>query len=406
VTIEIRSCRDDEELKQYQKNVNYVFATAPSAEDDLTKPAGDWTTCAWVDGKLATTLATLPFTVRLNGSPVKMGGVTAVGTLPSYRRSGLLRKVMTQALAEMRDREQSLAILWASMGAIYQRFGYGLSTSFCRYSFDPRVAQFNGPASPDGTVELLEKEDGFPLIKQNYIQWVQDKNLAIHRSTVLWQANTLRENVKDHPVYCAVYRNLDGDVTGHAVYQTNEHDFSAAGPGPDQLMTVSDFIARDMESYRALWDYLRAHDLVRRIDVDGVAEDDPAPELLLEPRVLQRRTSDGIWMRVVDVEKALPHRPYGQRGELTIAVPEDDVCPWNRGTYLMETDGVTTSVRKTDRPADITVSPNVLASLISGYRPASHFAKMGRLQAKDPAALRMADGIFRSEHAPYCPNGF
>ena len=50
--------RDDEEIKQYQKNVNYVFASAPSPEDDLTKPAADWTTCAFVDGKLATTLTT------------------------------------------------------------------------------------------------------------------------------------------------------------------------------------------------------------------------------------------------------------------------------------------------------------------------------------------------------------
>ena len=404
MTVEIRALRDDEEIKQYQKNVNYVFASAPSTDDDLTKPAADWTTCAFVDGKLATTFTTLPFTVRLNGNPVKMGGVTAVGTLPSFRRSGLLRQVMTKALGEMRDRGQALAILYASMGAIYQRFGYGLASAQTRYSFDPRMAQFQGPASPDGKIELYEKEDGFPIIKQNYIQWVQDKNLAIHRSTVLWQASTLQASKKDHPVYCAVYRNPDGEVTGHAVYQTNDGNFT--DPGPDQVMSVSDFIARDMDAYRALWDYLRAHDLVRRIDMHGVAEDDPAPELLLEPRILQRRTSDGIWMRVTDIEKALPQRPYGQRGELTIAIPEDDVCPWNAGTWLMETDGTTTHVRRTDRAADITTTPNVLASLIAGYRPASHFAKAGRLQAKEAAALRMADGIFRTEHAPYCPNGF
>ena len=123
MTVEIRSCRDGEELKAYQKNVNYVFASAPSEVDDLTTPAADWTTCAWVDGQLATTLATLPFTVRLNGNPVKIGGVTAVGTMPAYRRQGLLRKVMHEALRLMHERDQHMAILWASMGAIYQRFG-------------------------------------------------------------------------------------------------------------------------------------------------------------------------------------------------------------------------------------------------------------------------------------------
>ncbi|MGE3075548.1 MAG: enhanced intracellular survival protein Eis [Dehalococcoidia bacterium] len=404
MAVEIRALRDAEELNQYQKNVNYVFASAPSPEDDLTRPAADWTTCAFVDGQLATTFTTLPFTVRLNGNAVKMGGVTAVGTLPAFRRQGLLRKVMTQALGEMRDRQQSLAILWASMGAIYQRFGYGLATASTRYSIDPRFSRFQESLPSPGRVELMEKEDAFPLIKQNYIQWVQDKNLAIHRSTVLWQASTLRSDVKDHPVFCAVYRNADGEVTGHAVYQTEESKFG--DPGPGQVMTVSDFIARDMQAYRALWEYLSAHDLVRRIDFHGVAEDDPAPELLLEPRMLQRKTSDGIWMRVVDVETALPQRPYGRRGELTIRVEADDICPWNVGTYLLETDGRSASARKTEREPDITTTPNVLSSLISGYRPASHFARAGNLTAKNEAALQMADDLFRTRYAPYCPNGF
>ena len=404
MAIEVRSCRDPEELKQYQYNVNYAFASVPSPEDDMATPAGDWTTCAWVDGKMATTLATLPFTVRLNGAPVKMGGVTAVGTLPNYRRQGLLRQVMTEALHLMHEREQSLAILWASMGAIYQRFGYGLSTSSNRYSVDPRFAHFQGGSSAPGSIELLEKDDAFPLMKQNYIEWVADRNLAIHRSTVLWRVGTLRADKKDHPVYCAIYRNPDGEVRGHAVYQTAEGNFPDTGP--DQVMTVSDFIARDMDAYRGLWDYLKAHDLVRRIDFRGMPEDDPAPELLLEPRMLNRKTQDGIWMRVVDAEKALAQRPYGSRGELTIAIEEDDLCPWNVGSFLLETDGPTASARKVERSPDITVSPNVLASLISGYRSATHFARAGKLSASNPEALKTADAIFRSEYAPYCPNGF
>jgi predicted acetyltransferase len=404
MAIEVRSCRDDAELAQYQKNVHYVFASVPSPDDDMSKPAADWTTCAWVDGQMATTLATLPFTVRFNGSPIKTGGVTAVGTLPAYRRQGLLRKVMTQALELMRERNQPVAILWASMGAIYQRFGYGLASSQVHYAVDPRFAAFqSGPPAP-GTIDLLEKNDAFPILKQNYIEWATDKNLVIHRSSILWQIGTLHANVKDHPVYCAVYRNKDGEVRGHAVYQTSEGQFNDTGPG--QVMAVNDFIWRDAEAHRGLWDYLRSHDLVRRIDFNGIEEDDPAPELLLEPRMINRRTSDGIWMRIVDVESALSQRPYGTRGELTIAVEGDDVCPWNNGTWLLETDGPSASVRKIDRQPDITVSPNVLASLMAGHRPATHFARADRLRARDAAALKAADAIFKTEYAPYCPNGF
>jgi len=84
--------------------------------------------------------------------------------------------------------------------------------------------------------------------------------------------------------------------------------------------------------------------------------------------MLSARVSDAIWMRIVDAERALMRRPYGSRGELTIAVEGDAMCPWNDGSYLLETDGPTADVSRTDRAADITVSPNVLASLLAGHR--------------------------------------
>ena len=142
------------------------------------------------------------------------------------------------------------------------------------------------------------------------------------------------------------------------------------------------------------------------VAVQILAEDDPAPELLLEPRMLNRRTFDGIWMRVVDVEKALADRPYGARGELTIHVAADQMCPWNDGTYLLETDGPSASVRRVDREPDLTLSVNELATLISGYRGASHLARAGRVEARDQQVLRTADAIFRTERAPHCPNDF
>jgi predicted acetyltransferase len=169
---------------------------------------------------------------------------------------------------------------------------------------------------------------------------------------------------------------------------------------------VKDFIALTMDAYRGLWNYIRAHDLVGRVVVAGViGEDDPAPDLLVEPRVLNKTMQDGIWMRVVDVERGLPQRTYGDRGELTIEVPPDDMCPWNTGTWLMETDGQTTEVRRTDRSADLTIPIATLAPLVSGYRSATHYYRMGRLTG-NPGSLAVADRLFRTEYPPLCPNGF
>ncbi len=407
MAIEIRSCKDREEVDQYGKVVAYVFAEsdkdALATEMSGTQP--DWTTCAWVDGKMATTMGTFPFTVRLNGAPVHMGGVTAVGTLPQFRRKGLLRQVMGLGFNQMRERGQSIAILWASMSAIYQRFGYGSASSDVKYSFDPRFAGFALPQEPTGRVELMEKEDAYPVIKQIYIQYATPRNLHIHRSSILWDVGTLRPAKKDQPVYIGVYRNGDGEARGHIVYNTKSAD--SPDPGPDQVLNVKDFVYLDMDAFRGLWEYIRGHDLVGRVNIRGAfGEDDPARDLLMEPRMLNRKVNDGIWMRIVDVEKAIPQRPYGGRGALVFEIQGDTMCPWNEGAWEMETSGTVTEVHKSSRQPQLSMPINSLASLMSGHRSATALARIGLITAHDDRALPVADELFHTVYPPNCPNGF
>ena len=405
MNIEIRACRDQEELKRYGEIVSYVFASTEGMDDELATTQPDWTTCGFIDGEMVATMGTFPFTVRLNGSPVKMGGVTAVGTLPQHRRKGLLRKIMQQGFTEMKERQQSIAILWASMGAIYQRFGYGLMSSQVSYTFDPRFVGFEGGPAPTGSVTLTPKDDGWPIIKQLYIQYAQPRNLHIHRATALWEASVLRPRKKGEPVFIGIYRNGDGQPSGHIVYRTFEGEHQ--GYGPRQTLEVTDFVALDMDAYRGIWEYIRRHDLVGRVEMRNVVgEDDPAANLLSEPRNLDRRTSDGIWGRVIDIEAAIPQRPYGDRGELVFSIPEDHMCPWNEGSWLLETDGKTTSVRRTDRTPDLSMPINTLACLLAGHRTATYYHRAGRLEGATDKALLTADRIFRTEYAPHCPNGF
>lgn len=404
MAFDIRSAKDQDEMKRYGEIVSYVFASTEGMDDELNSTQPDWTTCGFIDGQMVATMGTFPFTVRLNGAPVKMGGVTAVGTLPEHRRKGLLRGIMQQGFDEMRERGQSIAILWASMGAIYQRFGYGLVSSNVSYKFDPRFVSFEGGTPASGSVSMMPKDDAWPIIKQLYIQYVQPRNLQIHRATALWEADNLHARKKGEPVYIGVYRNGDGEATGYLVYKTHETE---SYPGPNQVMDVSDFVALDMDAYRGLWEYIRRHDLVGTVQMRNViGEEDPAPYLLSEPRMLNKHVADAIWGRVVDLEMAIPQRPYGDRSEVTFAIPEDRMCRWNEGTWLLETDGKTTSVRKTDRSPELTMPINTLAGLIAGHRTATHYQRAGRLEGTSDEALKRANRIFATEYAPHCSNNF
>ena len=403
MNIDVRACRPDE-LARYGEILSYVFAENDNEliqrEIEATDPA--WTHCAFDGDRMVGTMGVIPFTIQLNGRPISAGGVTGVGTLPEHRRKGILRRVMTSGLEVMKDRGQGVAILWASMGAIYQRFGYGLAAQMVRYTFDPRTARREHGPAPSGSCELLPRSEAEPLLKDIYGTFLASRNLLLHRSDFFWD-NDLRTRDKK-PRYIVVYRNGEGSPTGYAIYTTEETEM---GVGPSQKMEVHDFIATDIDAYAGLWDYLCAHDLVGKVVMNGcVAEDDPAPDILSEPRMLNRWTGDAIWLRVTDLASVVPLRPYGAPGSLVFRIASDPECRWNEGTWRLETDGPTATLQQTAETAQLTVPMQSMASLIAGYRSATQLERIGRLSADDRDALKVADRLFATDYRPFLPNEF
>jgi predicted acetyltransferase len=407
VSIEIRPVAA-EELAEFSALPSYVFADTRTAEEvqeqSLLLP--EWTHAAFVDGRIATTFGAYPFQVRLNGAPVQMAGVTAVGTYPEFRRRGLLRQVMTQAISDERDRGQSIAILWASYGAIYQRFGYGLASVSRTYLCEPRNLRFNDAApESSGGVRVMPKDEARPIIEGIYREYRRPRNLMIDRAPQLWDARLRNKDLR-----CGVYRNSAGEETGYLTFTTKEtgrfEQPTMLEPGPDQYMQIFEAFALDPDAERGLWDFVASHDLVDRARWWNVDPSSSAPFFLLEPRDLRAVSGDGIWMRVTDVEAALPQRPYGDEGALTLRIVEDDIADWNIGSYRLETSGRESTVTRTTESPDLTMRPAQLAVLLAGNASATQLTRAGLLEAASDDVLRRADRIFATEYAPWCPDGF
>ncbi|WP_216093981.1 GNAT family N-acetyltransferase, partial [Jiangella alba] len=63
------------------------------------------------------------------GGVIPAAHVTGVGVASTHRRRGVLTTLMNAMLTEAHDRgTEPLAVLWASEGAIYGRYGYGLAS--------------------------------------------------------------------------------------------------------------------------------------------------------------------------------------------------------------------------------------------------------------------------------------
>ena len=394
-----------EEMPALKRLDRYVFAGGEPEEDEPEVLRPEWTHAAFHKGDLVASSGGFPFKMRFNGRGVQADGVTAVGTEPGFRRRGLVRRLIGDLLCRARDNKQPVSILWASMGAIYQRFGYGPASSQVEYSFDPRLAGFQFGDRAEGHTRVVETEKAVPIITGVYRRFIEPRNLLLHRAPVQWQ---LPFRNKKRKTYCAIHYGADQEPDGYMLYALSPHQEPSSDPDLDQTLAITDFVWLNVNGYRGLWEFVRAHDLVGKVTTYFAAEDDPALSLLLEPRVLQRRTADGIWLRVVDARAALAARGYDLAGETTLRIAEDAECPWNVGTYRLATDGTQAeaSAARQGAQAECTVTPHALASLLAGYSSLTQLVRVGRATVADEKRLPALDALFATRYRPHCMNGF
>lgn len=407
MAVEYRPARP-EEMRQFVYSSRLGFGGSTSDAEvervlgfDELRP--EWTLCAFDDGELASQMATFPFVMRWNGRDIGCGGVTAVSTLPTHRRRGHLRELMTRSFVTMREAGQPVAMLWASMTAIYQRFGYGIAYTRWRCDFDPRQLRFVDQMDVPGRVRLVKIGESQPVIADAYAQFAAPRTLMLQRNADWWHASVLRQwRPEAPPRLVAVYEEA-GRVLGYTIYSVERHgDWR---PGPDQRLDSGELVWLTPAAHRGLVRYLAGYDLVDSINIWRMPVDDPLFHHAQEPRLLDLRAYDGTLVRLVDVQRALEGRGYDADGRLTLMMP-DDLCPWNTGAWEMTVAGGVARLKRTEAEPDLCLAPRALAILVSGHQSATMLARSGLIPPADARALATADALFRTTHAPLCLDGF
>ncbi|MDY7106394.1 MAG: GNAT family N-acetyltransferase [Actinomycetota bacterium] len=349
------------------------------------------------------------YTFRLavpGGASVGASGVTAVGVKTTHRRRGILRQMMTELLDDAVERGEAAAILQASEGAIYGRFGYGLASDSCRLRLDARTARLR-PFDDPGTIDLVDGKDRRQAVGAVWGRIWDRRAGGLELPEVFIDAR-LEDDPDDRDgaseLLCAVHRAADGTVDGYALYRLKP-SWGEDG-NPDGTVKVWQVEAADDIAYLALWRFLLSIDLMTTVEAYPRPVDDPVRWALTDPRHARiDLVGDELWVRPLDVAALLAARSYRVVDDLVLDVV-DDTRPEVGGRFRLTTsaDG-TGSCARTGDPSDVTIGIAELGSLsLGGVRP-STLAAAGRLAA-DAATLRRLDLLFSWDETPYLTWGF
>jgi predicted acetyltransferase len=354
-----------------------------------------------------TSVITLRMTVP-GGAEALTAGVTTVGVSPTHRRRGILRQLMRRQADDSREQGYAVAALWASEPAIYQRFGYGMATrqTACRV---PRAhTAWLDPRPAEGQVRLIAEGDVFKELNPLYDRVRAETPGMLERSEEWWKYRFGHLNSEHHrggfgPLFYALHDGPDG-ADAYAVYRQKEewHENDGIDRGLSQVVET---VTTTPESVRGMWSYLFGIDLVETIDFWNRPPDDAMLSMVLDVRRFAPRTTDGLWLRLLDVPAALATRRYGVEGRLVFAL-EDGFCDWNSGTYELTGGPDGAECTATDADPELSLTMNELGAAYLGGTRLRTLARAGRVTEHEAGAVARADAMFAGDREPWCPHQF
>ncbi|WP_129264825.1 GNAT family N-acetyltransferase [Streptomyces sp. M3] len=347
----------------------------------------------------------------VGGARVRADAITGVTVTPTHRRRGLLSRMMATDLAAAKERGDVVASLIAAEYPIYGRYGFGPASWTTEWEIDvPRAGldpRARVPSEADGgRIELVDGADVRKLGPELHARLAARQHGVVSRDERWWQRNTGVDvpafETWTEPFY-AVYRSADGETDGLIAYRADAH--WGDRKQPLNKATVVGMLATTPAAERALWHFVCSIDWITTVRSGYRAPDDLLPLLLPDPRAARVVTqADWLWLRVLDIPRALEARTYATDAALVLDVR--DTTGLAGGRFLLEVSPSGASCVPTKRDPDLVLDVAELATLHLGDESPVRLAALGRIDEHRPGAAATADTVFRTARRAWCPDVF
>ena len=363
------------------------------------------------DAAVVGTTGAYSLQLSVPGAVLPAAGVSAVSVLPSHRRRGVLRSLMRRQLTGIAARGQEpVAALWASETPIYGRYGYGRAAADCNFQFERGDGALDAaaPADPGLRLRLAEPQAAGAELAQVY-EAVRPGQPGFFARSADWWGRLLSDEPGDRHGFSPLRVLLAGDssgVRGYALYATQQRWDEATGL-PDGRLVVRELLGADPAAAAALWHNLLTRDLVTTVTAGQRGGDDPLLYQLLDPRRARVRVSDGIWVRIIDLPRALSGRSYSAAVDVVLEVT-DGLLPGNAGRWRLRTGGPGAKAvcERTTEQAELALDVRELGAAYLGGTRLGGLAAAGLVTEPRPGAVRRLSAAMARDPAPWCPQVF
>jgi predicted acetyltransferase len=212
-----------------------------------------------------------------------------------------------------------------------------------------------------------------------------------------------RDGKPDDAVKVALHYGPGGEVDGYVSYKFLGWD------SRPYTMEIVDLVAATADAYLELWQFLGNIDLVERVTWEEAPLDDPLTWALSDSRCIESSDSrDMLWLRILDVPRALAARHFPADGRLVLEV--EDPLGLAAGTFALNiTDGeavVDAVPEPAPGEADLTLDVSALSSIYLGAVCPVTLTAAGRIREHTAGAALNARLMFAVERSPHCLTHF
>ena len=341
------------------------------------------------------------FTMGVPGGAQPVAGVTWVGVRPTHRRRGILTSLMTEQLHGLHEQgAEPWATLWASEPVIYGRFGYGLASQRMTLTIprSARALRAEAPADPSLRLRMHPLED-WKAVAPVYDALPATRPGMVHR-TELWHERAILDlpvlRAGRSPMRCVVAEDSSG-VRGYARYAVKAE---WGDGGAASTVHVKELVASDPAAQATLLRFVCDLDLSKEAELWNVPVDDPSWYWLSDVRRARPRVSDALYVRLVDLDRALAQRAYLTDVDVVLEVT-DDLCPWNAGRWRLRGGPDGASCERTDDPADVALPVTSLGAVYLGGPTLLELERAGLVREETGGAVAAASAAFAHDPAPW-----